>query len=227
MSTKINKLIIDSTQSITDLCLLGAKHRTDKSPLSSPIANYVHNPIEYGHAYTAIYDFLFSGLRHKKIKLAEIGVQYNNSGRCFREYFTEAELYGFDHVNEFLESAKNENIPNTKYFWLDAFHKETIVDAMEKSGGEFDIVIEDSSHRFDSQINFIEVMHKYIKPGGLMIIEDIYPDVHKRVDYIDEKFAEAIEPFKQFYSNILFIEPKHKYQYSGLHQCDKLLVLYK
>jgi hypothetical protein len=98
---------------------------------------------------------------------------------------------------------------------------------MEKSGGEFDIVIEDSSHRFDSQINFIEVMHKYIKPGGLMIIEDIYPDVHKGVDYIDEKFAEAIEPFKQFYSNILFIEPKHKYQYSGLHQCDKLLVLYK
>ena len=36
MSQQINKLIIDSTQSITDLCMLGAKYRTDKSPLSSP-----------------------------------------------------------------------------------------------------------------------------------------------------------------------------------------------
>jgi len=227
MSFKINKLIIDSTESVTDLCLLGAKYRTDKSPLSSPIANYVHNPIEYGHAYTGIYDFLFSRLRNKKFRLAEIGVQYGQSMRCFREYFKEADIFGFDHVKEFLDSMENENLPNTKYFWLDAYFKDTIIDAMDRSGGEFDVVIEDSCHKFDTQINFIEVMHKYIKPGGIMIIEDIYPVVHKGKDYVDEKFAEAIEPFKQYYSNILFIEPRHKYQYSGLHQCDKLLVLYK
>ncbi len=82
MSSKINRLIIDSTESITDLCLLGSKYRTDKSPLSSPLAKFVDNPIEYGHAYTAIYDFLFHGLRHKKIKFAEIGVQYTGLHNC-------------------------------------------------------------------------------------------------------------------------------------------------
>jgi hypothetical protein len=224
---KINKLIIDSTESLTELCLLGAKYRTDKSPICSPLAKYIDNPLEYAHSYTAIYDFLFNGLRNKNIKFGEIGVQYNHSIRCFREYFKNANICGFDHVNQFLEQARLENLPNTNYYWLDAFYKETIVAAMDQSGGEFDILIEDSSHQFFTQINFIEVLHKYLKPGGMLIIEDIYPEVHKSVDYIEEKFAEAIEPFAHNYSKIVFIEPKHKFQYSGLHQCDKLLVLYK
>ncbi len=67
MSNKINKLIIDSTQSIIELCILGAKHRTDKFQLSSPIADYVHNPIEYEHSYTAIYDLFFQYLNIKKL----------------------------------------------------------------------------------------------------------------------------------------------------------------
>ena len=58
----INKLVIDSTQAITELCVLGAQHRTDKSPLSSPLAKIVENPIDYAHGYTAIYDFLFSNI---------------------------------------------------------------------------------------------------------------------------------------------------------------------
>lgn len=227
MSQQINKLVIDSTQSITELCMLGAKYRTDKSPLSSPLAKIIENPIEYAHAYTPIYDFLFSNVRHQKIKFGEIGVQYNHSINCFREYFTQAEIHGFDHMEPFLQLAREQKLDNTYYHWLDAIYKDTIVDAMEKSGGNFDIIIEDSCHRFDTQINFIELLHPYLKPGGILVIEDIYPDVHEGIDYIDEKFAEAIEPYKHHYSNIMFIEPKHQFQYSGLHQCDKLLVLYK
>lgn len=227
MPQQINKIIIDSTQSATELCMLGAKHRTDKSPLSSPLAKIVANPIEYAHAYTSIYDFLFSNIRHKKIKFGEIGIQYNHSIRCFREYFTQAEIHGFDHMDVFLNLAQKENLHNTYYHWLDAFHKDTIVKAMEEAGGEFDIVIEDSSHHFDTQINFIELMHPYLKPGGILIIEDIYPDVREGIDYAEEKFAQAIEPYRHFYSNVMFIEPKHQFQYSGLHQCDKLLILYK
>ena len=223
----INKLVIDSTQAITELCVLGAQHRTDKSPLSSPLAKIVENPIDYAHGYTAIYDFLFSNIRNKKIKFGEIGVQYNYSINCFRKYFPEAEIHGFDHMEMFLDEAKKQNLPNTYYHLLDAFHKETIISAMEEAGGEFDVIIEDSSHQFDTQINFIELLHPYLKPGGMLIIEDIYPDVHGGVDFIDAKFAQAIEPFKQYYSNIMFIEPKHQFQYSGLHQCDKLLILYK
>jgi SAM-dependent methyltransferase len=227
MSNQINKLVIDSTQSITDLCMLGAKYRTDKSPISSPLAKIVENPIEYAHAYTSIYDFLFSPVRYKKIKFGEIGVQYNHSIKCFREYFPEAEIHGFDHMTPFLEEAKKQKLHNTHYHWLDSLYKDTIINAMEEAGGEFDIIIEDSSHQFDSQINFIELLHPYLKPGGILVIEDLYPDVQEGIDYAEEKFTQAIKPFRHHYSNIMFIEPKHQFQYSGLHQCDKLLILYK
>jgi hypothetical protein len=69
----------------------------------------------------------------------------------------------------------------------------------------------------DADLNTLKLKYR-------SLMKEWHPD---KFSADDEKFAEAIEPFKQFYSNILFIEPKHKYQYSGLHQCDKLLVLYK
>lgn len=224
---RINKIIIDSTESISDLCLLGSKYETDKSPYSGPLAKYLSSPLEHAHAYTAVYDMLFSGIRYKGIRFAEIGVHYNRSIRCFREYFTKAKIFGFDHMASFLENAKKENLKDVEYYWLDAFNKNSIIKAMKESGGEFDVIIEDSCHAFETQINFIETLHPSLKPGGMLIIEDIYPDVENGYDRCDDNFAQAIEPFKQFYSNVYFIETKHKFQYSGLHQNDKLLVLIK
>jgi SAM-dependent methyltransferase len=224
---RINKIIIDSTESVTDLCMLGAKYETDKSPYSGPLAKYLSSPLEHAHAYTAVYDMLFTNSRHKDIRFAEIGVHYNRSIRCFREYFTKAKIFGFDHMTSFLESAKKENLKDVEYYWLDAFNKESIIKAMKESGGEFDVIIEDSCHAFETQINFIEILHPFLKPGGTLIIEDIYPDVENGYDRCDDDFAKAIESFKQHYSNIYFIETKHKFQYSGLHQNDKLLILIK
>ena len=44
---KINSIVIDSTNSITELCLLGVKYPTDKSPYNSD--KNLHK-----HAYTSI-----------------------------------------------------------------------------------------------------------------------------------------------------------------------------
>ena len=60
---KINKLIIDSSNSITDLCKLGVKNPTDKSA-------YVKDDL-HRHAYMAIYDLLFMNLRYKNIKFTD------------------------------------------------------------------------------------------------------------------------------------------------------------
>ena len=54
----INRITIDSTNSITDLCRLGAKYPTDKSP---------YNGSGHRHPYTSVYDFLFSSVRYKKL----------------------------------------------------------------------------------------------------------------------------------------------------------------
>ena len=50
---RIEKLVIDSTESVTDLCRLGVKHPTDKSP-------YNESSSLHKHPYTAVYNLLFS-----------------------------------------------------------------------------------------------------------------------------------------------------------------------
>ena len=107
----INKLTIETTESITELCHIMASHRTDKSPLVSPLLsrddknshgalsivdNIVDKPCEYAHGYTGVYNFLFQSLRHKNIKFGEIGVHYNHSIRGWREWFSKAEIHGFE-----------------------------------------------------------------------------------------------------------------------------------
>ena len=82
----INKINIETTNSITELCLIMARNGTDKSPLVSPllsrndknshgalsiIDNIVDKPCEYAHGYTGIYNFLFQPFRHKEIKFGE------------------------------------------------------------------------------------------------------------------------------------------------------------
>jgi trans-aconitate methyltransferase len=218
---KINKLIIDSSDSMTDLCKLGMKYSTNKSPYCSKVANMIDNPDDHAHGYTAVYDMLFSPMRYKTFNFAEIGVYYNRSMKLFREYFPNAIIHGFDHMVPHLEAAFEANLPNVYYHWIEAFDKEMIIRSMTEVKTKFDVIIDDSCHAFITQVNFIETLHNFINPGGMLIIEDIMGDS------TDEMFEEAIEPFEQYYSNIYFIETKHKYQYSGVYNCDKLLVLIK
>lgn len=224
----INKLTIDSTRSVTDMCQLGVKHKTDKSPLVSHLAKILEPPLAYGHAYTAVYDLLFSSIRYKDIKIGEIGIKENASIRCFRDYFPKAEIHGFEYDEGLITAAEAEKLPNVYYHWIDAHRKETITNAMEKSGGEFDILIDDSSHTQLAQLNCIETLHNYLKPGGVLVIEDICPEVKEgNFDYIEEKFTRLIQPVKHHYSNMLFVDTKHIFQYSGTYQNDKLLILFK
>ena len=241
----MKKLTIETTESTSELCHIMASHRTDKSPLVSPllgrinddnrhfmIDDYYYPSAEYAHAYTGVYDFLFSPFRHKKIKLGEIGVHYNHSIRGWREWFSKAEIHGFEWVQEFISSAESEGIPNTYYHYTNVYEKDIIAKSMAEAGGEFDIIIEDSCHFLETQINVIESVHPYLKQGGILIIEDIYPIIKNKDgrghgDYLEEEIQEAIEPFKQYYSNIVLVSSQHKYKYTGLYGDVRMLVLYK
>jgi hypothetical protein len=222
-----------------------AFHSTDKSPLVSPLLGSINNdgsvskldgyhyaPRAYAHAYTGVYSFLLSPFKNKKIKFGEIGVHENHSIRGWRDWFPNAEIHGFDWVRPFIDSAKSETLSNVYYHYINVYDKSSIINALDESGDGFDIVIEDSCHILQTQINVIETIHPYINPGGILIIEDVYPIVKNKDnrgfgDYSEEEFAEAIEPFRKHYSNIIFVDAKHDYKYTGLNGNLRMLVLYK
>jgi hypothetical protein len=243
--TSIKKLTIETTESTSELCHIMASYKTDKSPLVSHLLgrlendnrnfmvdDYFYPSAEYAHAYTGVYDFLFSPFRNKKIKLGEIGVHFNHSIRGWREWFPNAEIHGFEWVEQFINNARAENIPNVYYHYTNVFEKDTINKSMVEAGSRFDIIIEDSCHLIETQVNVIETAHTHLNPGGILIIEDIYPIIKNKDgrghgDYLEEELSEAIEPFKQYYSNILFVSAQHKYKYTGLYGDVRMLVLYK
>ena len=114
---KINIMRIETSNYFTDLCKIGTKFGTDKSPF---------NKRGYRHPYTAIYDLLFSTYRDKKFNFAELGIFRNSSTKMFRHYFKKARIYAFDYDEELILNAKSHKLKNTFYANMNVKHKKDI-----------------------------------------------------------------------------------------------------
>jgi len=209
----INKLIIDSSNSRTPLCDLGVKYPTDKSPYN------VGSSSGHRHAYTAIYDLLFSSIRHKPLIVGEIGIESNHSVMCWREYFPAAQLTGWEYYHDKMIKAVDDALSNTRYIYMDVGSEASIADGFRRAVSEFDIIIDDSTHNFDDQMRVLKYVHEYLKPGGYFIIEDIFK-TRSESDY-----ESALAPYMQYYTSATFIEADHANKDSGTWNNDKLLVL--
>jgi len=208
----INSIEIDSTKSRTDLCNLGALYPTDKSPYNS------HSGL-HKHAYTSIYNLLFSHIRYNNIRLGEVGVLDNMSMLSWRKYFPNAKLYGYEWFDSRLNKALADRINNSVYMKMNIEDVNSIEECLSLSGSEFDILIDDSTHVFKDQINFINVAYKHLKPGGFLIIEDIF------ISENEKRYAENIDHIKDYFSSATFIFANHALKYSPGWNNDKLLVL--
>ena len=216
---KINSITIESTNSITDLCKLGAKYPTDKSPYATENYN-TPNGSGHRHPYTSVYNFLFSSLRYKKIKLAEIGILDNMSMLCWREYFTNAELFGFEYNPNYLKLGIDAGLDNTTYDFIDIHLEESIEECLS-THGKFDVIIDDSTHVFDDQIRFCNIAYKYLNEGGMLIIEDIFRDES------EEKYKEGLSEISKYFSTMTFVLTEHELLYSPGWNNDKLLILFR
>jgi hypothetical protein len=210
---QINSISIDSTNSITDLCLLGVKYPTDKSP-------YNNDKGLHKHAYTSIYNLLFSNIRYEPIYLGEVGILDNHSMLCWREFFPNAKLFGFEWFDSRLEKAINDGIDCT-YIKMDVTSPTSIERALSSTNNEFDILIDDSTHVFEDQIKFINVAYKYLKAGGFLIIEDIF------INAKEEDYEKAIHHLSDYFSSATFIFANHDLKHSPGWNNDKLLVLHR
>ena len=212
---KFKKITIDTTYFNTELCEIGIKYNSDRTP---------HNPNRHRHAYSGIYHFLFHGIRNNELNVAEIGIYKNDGMKMFRDYFKNANLYGYELLQNHIDNAEKDNLYNTKYFRMEVNDPSSIKSGLEKCPDKFDIIIDDSSHIFEHQINIIFNSYQYLKKGGYLIIEDIFNDMKIQ----DEKnYYDKLEHVKKQFSEIYFIQSEHLNRWSPLYNNDKLLVLIK
>ena len=78
------------------------------------------------HPYTGIYDLLFSSLKDKKINIAEIGILNNASIQMWRDYFTNAQIFGFEFDDDLIKSAKKAKLKKVIYRKIDVTKKKKI-----------------------------------------------------------------------------------------------------
>jgi hypothetical protein len=133
---------------------IALKYKTDKSSAF--------------HNYTEKYEQYFSNLRDKPIKLLEIGIQNGYSLKTWKEYFSQATIYGMDIVD--CSQMDEERVHTLKGSQNDL----NFLKKINEECGPFDIIIDDGSHNSaDMKISF-DFLFPLLKNGGLYVIEDLH-----------------------------------------------------
>lgn len=163
----------------TELCELAEKWGTDK-----------------WFYYTEFYHFLLRNHRNAK-KVLELGIgspstmldslsrkgvtEYMTGASLFMwsEYFREAQIYGLDIDHDTLISGIR-----IKSLWCD--QSDPMTYPLEVLGSEFDLIVEDGSHKKEHQLTAIETLVPQLAKGGIYIAEDCgYMTREERAHFAD------------------------------------------
>ncbi len=159
---------------MTKLCNLAVKWGVDKTPS-------IHGDVPLsGHDYTPYYHEIFQAMKVRKLFEIGLGLQRRGiapDGLCaslfmWQEYFPEADIYGVDIEDIFVNEGR------IKSFYCDQSDEASLLNAMAKTGGNFDVMIDDGSHVPAHQILSAKVLFPFLAPNGVYVIEDVAkPDV--------------------------------------------------
>jgi predicted O-methyltransferase YrrM len=208
----MNSITLDSTECRTTLCRLCAESGTDKCP---------YNLHGHRHPYTAPYSLFFEPLKHRPIKFAEIGVFRGASVRAWREFFSQARIYGYDRDIPNLQFIQQQNFPNVFLDVMDASSQDSIQQKLREAtqdGELFDVILDDASHDPADQCAVIRTALPFLKQGGLLIIEDIFRERPTK------PYEDAFRDVQDLVSFHTFIVCDHQLRYSPGWNNDKLLV---
>jgi predicted O-methyltransferase YrrM len=216
----IQRIIVDSSSAMTELCFLGNIAGTDKSP----VVSQAHR---HRHAYTAVYTMLFAPLKNRPIHFAEIGVAGGHSALLWNMYFKHPEtvVHMFDRDQNFLNGAKElvNSTESVTFSLMDVGVDGDIKRALSASnpGGLYDVIIDDSSHEHSHQIRIIKEAFPLLKQGGVLIVEDIFRATP------EEEYTRPLGAIIHECSAAYFVVCEHKDRWSPGWNNDKLLVLVK
>lgn len=204
-------LYIDSTYCPTELCKIGSEMNTDKAPFALNSVCCQHRK-----GYTAVYSMLFSKYKNATLNFAEIGIEAGASLLTWNAFFSEkCKMYAFEFEQHKIENSKKLNLKNTTFVHTDVSTVEYLDLSFKGTNVLFDVIIDDSTHEIEHQNNIINTVSTYLKPGGMLIIEDIDRTQHINSYTIDTDIWE-------FYT---FIICHHDNR--NCYNNDKLLYLIK
>jgi hypothetical protein len=181
------------------------------------------NDSEHCHPYSLLYNSLFHMNRYAPLNFCEIGIAEGRSLLAWEEYFPNSQIYGFEKYESFIQlwqQYHSEKI-NVHVEPMDVQIESNIIGAFQRSGAMFDCIIDDSSHYFFDMIRIIRAAIPFLKPGGMIIIEDI------RKSFDESWFYNELKDVLPHFQSVYFVSLEHDRRNSGNVHNDKVLILVK
>lgn len=119
------------------------------------------------HTYGPLYSGLFAPLRCTARRVLEIGVYSGASVLAMADFFAGALVTGIDINLTHLRFGVDH--PRITYRQLDGTHGDT----PRLIGDQWDVVLDDASHRPADQVAAFRSIGATVRPGGIYVIEDI------------------------------------------------------
>lgn len=135
------------------------------------------------HTYIQEYETLLEPYRHNSTVL-EIGIHLGYSLETWCDYFVNSTILGVDIINAGIDVTTARYKP----IFCDAASTELLEYIQDY---QFDVVIDDGSHRLEDQIATLTLISPLMKQGGMYVIEDIQnPD--KDIDVLTQQVKQTL-----------------------------------
>ena len=191
------------------------------------------------HSYTGHYEFHFDRMRNENIKILEIGIggysestEGGGSLKMWRDYFTKANIYGFD-----IQPKIDINEDRIK-IWQGNQVDDDFLSHIIDEIGELDIVVDDGSHLSEHVIHTFNFIFPRMKTGGIYVVEDTQTSYWKSMGG-DYKNHSNLNTTMNYFKNLSdglnfreFVEPGYQPTYLDLniysiHFYHNLIFIYK
>ena len=181
-------LIISDNIIENELSILANYYKTDKGTIG----------FDY-HGFTNIYYEYWNKIRNDVKSILEIGIGFDTlktkagaSLKMLRDFFPNAIIHGID-MDEYL-LFESDRIKTYLCDQNDILQLEKIMSKI----GEVDIIIDDGSHHPIHQQTSFGFLFKYLKKGGLYIIEDIHTSIWGNYGLESNDFNTSLNVLKRY-----------------------------
>jgi glycosyltransferase involved in cell wall biosynthesis len=138
------------------------------------------------HTYDRVYGPVLNRFRDASGNLLEIGARFGASAVLWRHLLPNFSIDLVDNEPENFNSGYAHYLTNTGFRHSDAYTEETLKYFKDRNPNGYDIIIEDGPHTLESQIFAVTNYTNLLKPGGVLIVEDIdnIENVHTLISHI-------------------------------------------
>ncbi len=151
------------------------------------------------HSYLHLYNELLTKKRFTAKNVLEVGIgDFNekNGGsiKLWRDYFTNATIYGLDilPINRVIDELLND--PRViLYTSTDAYNEDFFNKNFLNKNIKCDFMLDDGPHTLESMVQFIKLYSQIMTDDGILIVEDV-----KSLDWIEKLKNEVPVHLKQF-----------------------------